>query len=72
MDIMKFESKFAKHLISKLVSKSIKKHLETDVGVWIDRMEFTSNEGENRARLRLDITLEAKPSELYSLIFDKL
>lgn len=72
MDIMKFESKFAKHLISKLVSKSIKKHLETDVGVWIDQMEFTSNEGENRARLHLDITLEAKPSELYSLIFDKL
>ena len=72
MDVMKFESKFAKHLISKLVSRSIKKHLETDVGVWIDQMEFTSNEGENQARLHLDITLETKPSELYSLIFDKL
>lgn len=72
MDIMKFESKFAKHLISKLVSRSIKKHLETDVGVWIEKMDFTSNETENKAQLHLDITLEAKPSELYSLIFDKL
>ena len=65
---MKFESKFTRHVLSKLVEKSIEKHVGEPVGVWIEAADFANDEETGEAKLHLDITLGAKTSELYSVL----
>lgn len=66
MDEMKISSKFLTGIVSKIIDKLVRKKLGVDVGVQINSVQATMQEG--NTHLHLDVDADMKKEDLENLL----